>query len=207
MTGEVAPQIEVGDKCLVTVAQQRFLVDVLELSTETIHLSFPGIDYPVKGMSVEAEFHDDKGFSTFVLSVLRGPEKEGDGMILEMPSAIRHIIHRSTIRVPTDLGAKVRGPVDVKYQEARVVNLSTGGALIETSVVFALNAQVDLVVELPDGTFQTLKVVIAHIGQAELGVDLEYLYGTRVVEHSPGAGRALTKYIWSRLKELFPPPG
>lgn len=204
MSASDMTSIDVGDKCLVIVAQQRFMVNVLAMDDESLHLSFPGIDYPVAGMSIEAEFHDDQGFSTFTLTVLRGPEKEGEGMLLEMPSGKQRILHRSSVRVPADLGARVRGPADVKYTDARVVNLSTGGALVETSAVFALGVLIELVVQLSDDASYNLQAEIVHVGHMEMGVEHGYLYGVRVVEHAPGAGRAITQYVWRRLKELFP---
>lgn len=198
--------VAVGDKCLVTVADQRFMVSILAIQEDSIHVSFPGIDYPVAGMRIDAEFHGDDSFATYSLRVVRGPETEGDGIVFERPTEKRQMKHRGSVRVETNMPVQIRRLSEVKYSPARAVNLSTGGALLESAQVFALRDTLDLKLELLDGETHTVQTEVLHIGRSEeAGDEPVFLYGTRFVGHEPGAGRAITKFIWNRLKELYPP--
>lgn len=202
---EVEPEITVGGNCLLTVTDRLFMVEIVEVNDETIRVSFPGIDYPVDGMLVELEFHDHTGFSVFQAKVITGPRRDGDGILLELPTVSRRQQHRESARIPTDLSAQIKDPAQADKFDGRILNLSTGGALIETEAKFNLGDTIEIIAHLPERPETILAARILYIPEPrETDQGVMNVYGTSFVSFEPGAGRALTRYIWDRLRELYP---
>lgn len=197
--------IAVGVNCLLTVTDRHFVVEIVELNEETIRVSFPGIDYPIAGMLVDIEFHYLSGFSYYQTKVVEGPQREGDGIVLVRPAESTHIQHRDSCRVPTDLTGELKISGGDESFEAKLINLSSGGAMIETAGEFEVGAALELTLTLPDEPTHTFSTQVLHVGGVSGAPDHEIRrYGTRFTGHEPGAGRSMTRFIWGRLRELYP---
>lgn len=198
-------EIAVGVNCLLTVTDRRFVVEIVEVRDDTIRITFPGIDYPIQGMLVDIEFHDHTGFSYYQTKVVQGPHKEGDGVILERPTDASRSQHRDSCRVPTDLVGQWKLERGGESYEARISNVSTGGAMIQSPGCFEVGMTLELALALPGEPDHILSAQILHAGgpKVEAGEEI-YTYGTRFTGYEPGAGRSVTRFIWGRLKELYP---
>lgn len=203
-----APEIAVGTTCLMTVTDHLFMVQISEVTDDTIRVTFPGIDYPVEGMLIDLEFHDLSGFSYYQATVIDGPQKVGDGILLERPTDAKRVRHRDSCRVSTDLAAELKDQAHVKTYPARITNLSTSGALVETEGYFELDTALDITLTLPDESVHEIVVKIVHVNDSvESGATPVHSYGTRFVGYEPGTGRAITRYIWAQLKNIYPITG
>lgn len=181
------------------------MVKIVDVTNDTIRVTFPGIDYLVAGMLLDLEFHDLTGFSYYQARVLEGPRKVGDGILLEKPSDAKRIRHRDSCRVSTDLSAELNDQAHVKTHPARIKNLSTSGALIETEAHFELDTPLEVKLTLPDNTTHDIIVQIVHVNDmAQSESEPVHSYGTRFVGYEPGTGRDITRYIWAQLKTLYP---
>lgn len=202
-----ATDIALGKELLMTVAGRNFLVEVVDLRSESLRVTFPGIDYPVQGMQVELEMHEPAGFSYYQTTVKKGPLKEGDGVVLEIPAPPRRSMHRDTFRVPTDLKGEVLGPGDDHWTRATVTNLSAGGAYIEMKdESYTEGTTVDLALLLPGDSRRVVQAQILHVVEPrEENGQYYYAYGTRFTGYEPGAGREITQYIEGLLRDLYPP--
>ena len=199
------PEITIGTTCLMTVTDRRFMVKIVDVTDDTIRVTFPGIDYPIEGMLIDLEFHDLTGFSYYQATVIEGPQKMGDGILLEKPSNAKRVRHRDSCRVSTDLEAELKDQAHVKTHTARIKNLSTSGALIETKAYFELDTTLEITLSLPDKSVHDVIVQIVHVNDSvESDADPVHSYGTRFVGYEPGTGRAITRYIWGQLKTLYP---
>ena len=205
-SGDEPHRIAVGASCLLTVTERRFMVEIVEETDDTIRVSFPGIDYPIEGMLVDLEFHDNAGFSYYQSKVIVGPQKDGDGVLLERPSDELRSQHRDSVRVPVDLGAELKVQGHAVVHEGTVVNMSTGGAMIDSTTLFDNGATLDMVLDIPGETTASLIIQVLHVSPDSRQSDAGpvHSYGTRFVGYEPGAGRAVTRFIWKRLKELYP---
>ena len=202
-----ATDIALGKELLMTVAGRNFLVEVVDVRSDSIRVTFPGIDYPVSGMQVELEMHEPAGFSYYQTTVKRGPLKENDGVVLEIPAPPRRSMHRDTFRVDTEMKGEVLGPGEDHWTSASVSNLSAGGAYFEVKdASYNEGETVDLALFLPGDNRRTVQAQILHAVEPreENGV-FYYAYGTRFTGYEPGAGREITQYIEGLLLDLYPP--
>ena len=202
--GETAIELKVGDQFLMNVTGRNFMVDVLSVEAGTMRVAFPGIDYPVEGMLVDVELHDAEGFSYFQTEVVRGPLADGDGVVLRIPDIAQRSTHRDSARVPTDLDVILTADEETGIR-GKLRNLSSGGAFVEAGVRFSEGASVSMEVEIPGVGRKLVDIQILHVTEPR-ATDLGpvYSYGTRFTGYEPGAGRALTQYLWDRLAELYP---
>jgi len=195
------------DACLLTVMDGHYMVKVLEVTDVHVRVSFPGMDYPVEGMPVELEFHDDRGFFCYQTEVIQGPRRAGDGVLLRCPTECARNEHREFCRVPTDLAAQVRDQIHLRKYTAPLWNLSCGGALINTDAAFDLGTTVELTMSLPSEPELTLLGHVMHVsrlGQERPGPT--WVYGIRFLALDSDQQKALTSYIWRRLKEIYALP-
>lgn len=196
--------LQPGTPCLVRFADNTFLVNVVEADAETIRVGFHAYDFPVPGMLVDLEFHEPEGIVRFVAKVLKGPKTEGDGILLERPFSPQVIQHRATYRAETDLDATFVERKGRSHERCKIKNLSTTGASMESRVPLQRGAIVQLVLPL-SGRNHEIEARICHIaGYTGKDGAKRYIYGTRFLNYSPGAGTAVTNYVWNRLKELYP---
>lgn len=202
---DVSTELAPGTQCLITVLDRHFMVDVLEVGAGSVHLSFPGADYPADGMFVELEVHDEKGFAYYRAEVLRGPRNDGDGVIVKTPEGPSRHMHRACCRVRTDIAAVVRDPANVKKYKSRIENMSSGGILLAAPGQFKMHDAVEVDFELGDlGELHVLGEVV-HLTQATSDRDRNlHLYGLRFVGLDPQAKGRITEYIWERMRENPP---
>lgn len=193
-----------GNRGLLILMGQRFLVTVLNATPDTVRVTFPVQDFPMEGMYVSLEFHDDLGYSTFESEVIASPRDPGDGLQLRRPPEGTRTHHRSAWRVAADFHVEMKGHVHPRRYEAPVINVSGGGLLVRTDAPFAFGDNVELTFDLPgDGRKQTLAQVM-HITVAEKSQGGIPLVGFKFVAADPQLTRSVSMYIWRRLRELHP---
>lgn len=197
--------IRKGNDALLHVMNQHFLVEILKVQDDVIHVSFPGQDYPIEGMRVDLEFHDKSGFNSYKTIVLQGPYETAGDLILTKPHATMRAQHRGSCRVPTDLSVQVKDQAHVRRYDASVINLSSGGALIETDGPFTLDMTLEFTLSLPGEPTHVLLGQVVHFTNRQAQDEASrQLLGLKFVGLDPDASECITKYLWERLKTLYP---
>jgi hypothetical protein len=202
-TGGDPTDIQAGNRCMLSVGGRQFLVEILELQADTMHVSFPLGNFPLGGMRVELEFHDMSGYTQYDTVVVSGPSKVDDGIILGRPMASRRNQHRSSLRVPTDLTAQAKDQVHVRRYDAAVLDISEGGLLIRSEAPFDMETTIEVTLSLPGESVHVFLGQVVHMNQIEIDSGEEMrLFGMRFLTTDPQAAQALKRYIQQRLKEL-----
>ena len=200
-SGEIRP----GDPCLFNVTGRHFLVRILEADASLIRITFPGIDYPVDGMRANLEFHDETGFYYYSTEVVKGPSSDQQGVLLARPAELKRSTHRSSCRVATDLTVRVKDQVHVRRYDASLINISSGGALIQTEAPFDFSSTVEMTLSLPGETACTILGQVVHLIEAASNNPSSLqMIGIKFVTLAPEIEQSLTRFIWRRLQELYP---
>ena len=177
---------------------------ILETDERSIRVSFPGKDYPIEGMGVELECHDDTGFTAYRTAVLERPGKDNAIRLKRPQRGIRNQ-HRDCFRVPTDLTAQVKDQVHMRKYDAAVLNLSTSGALLRTPAPFDFTTTVELTISLPGQPVHAILAQVMHVAESlDHRGDAEHFLGLRFIGKDSLASRSITQYIQERLRELHP---
>lgn len=206
----MATSFEVGKTCYLLVMGSRFLSEIRGVAEDTIWVSFPGVDYPIEGMGVELEFHDLDGLVRYHTRVAIGPKEPGDGIVLQRAEAATRLKHRRSWRVPVDLPAQIPAGDDGPVQQARLLDLSGEGALLEAAAGLEIGSAITLSFTLPEQPSHAFNARIIHSGEAEQPGQCHY--GLLFTEVSHEARESLTWFLWGEIKrthraelrELYP---
>lgn len=200
----VDEQLRPGSQCLLLLMGQRFLVSVISVKPDAVRVTFPMSDFPVPGMHVEIELHDESGYTSYELEVLEAPTEVGGGLLLGRPTGMARNRHRSSLRVSADFPVYLKGHVHPRRYTAQVVNISAGGMLLRSEAALSVNDILDVSFALPgEREPQELVAEVVHLS-GEASTNGERYLGIRFVSPEPASVRALRSYVWRRLRELHP---
>jgi hypothetical protein len=194
---------QVGQRLLLKLGGRHFLVDVLERDDHTFHVSFPGSDFPLEGTTLDFEHHDDTGVILFRARVVRGARRKDEGLLLERPAQGYRRTHRDAFRVPTDLTALIRDQAHQQRYSAEVVNLSSGGALLQADAPFDQDSMLAVSLPLPRECIRSMAGEVVHMRwRQSTHLAQKKLLGVRFVGTGPEVRRTLSHYIGERLRHL-----
>lgn len=194
-----------GARCLVEVLDRRYLSTVINVTKDRLRLSFPTVDFPVDGMMVTLEFHDDQGYTRCETEVVEGAREVGDGLLVKKPSNEFRSWHRSAWRIPGDFTVQLKGHVHPRRYEAPVINVSIGGVLVKTHAELELGDNVDIKTKLPASTVElTLLGKVVHCVSEEKGADVGRLVGVRFISPEAAQVDEIRSYIRRRVRTLYP---
>ena len=201
----VNDELYTGNTCMLRVAGDHFLVKILDVEKTHIRVTFPGREYPIEGLQVMLEFHDEQGFNSYRSHIVRGPERAGGGLLLARPVDSRRTKYRDSCRVPTDLTVHVKDQVHIRRYDAALVNLSSGGALVVTPAQFDFASTVEMTLSLPGEPRHHLIGQVIHATGAPHKYNAnDKTYGIRFLDLAPDAAESITRYVWNRLREIYP---
>jgi hypothetical protein len=200
------PHIQVGKSCLLNVMDEHFLVRIIEVGDDSIRVTFPGRDYPVEGMRIYLEFHDEGGFDCYPAFVLRGAQGMDDSIILEKPTTCRRTHHRVSCRIPTDLTVQVKDQVHIRKYDAAVLNISSGGVLIRSDAPFDFSTTVEFSFSLPGEPQHNALGQVVHIADSDDSKNFPqmHLYGIRLISPDPSLVRSINRFVTTRLRDIYP---
>ncbi|HUW59544.1 MAG TPA: PilZ domain-containing protein [Candidatus Bathyarchaeia archaeon] len=193
-----------GAECLLNFVDRYFKSRILEVGPDTFRVTFPGKDYPVPGLNIVLEFHDDLGFYYIPTLVVEGPQEQPGGITLKKTAEVKRSTHRDSFRVPTDLTVHVRDHIHVRRYDAALVNISGGGALLRSDAPWDFSSTLEITLSLPGESLYTLLGEVMHIAASPHGGQLpERVFGVKFIGMDPEIERAITRYIFARLPELY----
>ena len=193
-----------GNRCLLLIMGQRFLVSIQNVTESTIAVSFPVRDFPVEGMRVDLEFHDMEGFTRFESEVLTAPRELGDYLVIRRPPSYVRNYHRGSWRVSVDFKVELKGHVHPRRINVPVINISTGGILVLTDSEMEVNDMLEAALPIPELSGEKMTCKVAHRAPEPQSVDGLVQMGCTFVSPDPTSTKAIATYISNRLKELAP---
>ncbi len=193
--------IQVGNRCFVVLLEQRYLVTLLKVTDDILRVSFPMGEFPVEGMTVLLEFHDDLGFTTYVCEVLEAPKAPGDGLLLRMAPGGVMSRHRSFWRVPVKLRGEMKDQVHPRRHPVTILDLSAGGLLVKADEAVKVGEVVDVKLALPGIESESITCKVIHTPVSEDG---GRLFGCEFIGPDPVVLETITTFIRKRLRELGP---
>jgi hypothetical protein len=193
-----------GNRCLLLLMGQRYLVAIQKADDDSISVSFPIRDFPVEGMRVDLEFHDTEGYTRFESEVMVAPKDIGDFLVLRRPPEFLRTYHRGSWRVPVDFKASIKGHVHPRRLNVPVVNLSTGGMLFLSDAEVAVGDMIEALLPLDTLGKEPLTCQIIHRADPKQSLGGLVQVGCSFVSPDPTLIKGISDYILTRLKELGP---
>jgi hypothetical protein len=198
-----APYLEPGTRALLVAGDRRFLVALLSVQGEVLRLSFPMRDFPVDGMSVTLEFHEETGYAAYECEVIETPKEVGDGLRLRLlGSNAYESRHRGAWRVPAALPLSVKSHIHPRRHAGIAENVSAHGMLMATSAQFEPGENFDFTITLQDDEVHAGIGQIMHVAPGGVTQDGN-LYGVRFVGADPALLQAISRFVWRHVRQTY----
>ena len=182
---------------------QRFLVGILSVGEEAVRVSFPMSDFPLPGMFVELEFHDEAGYTSYESEVLEIAEEAGDGLLLRLPPEPMRNNHRGSWRVPAGFKAALKGHAHPRIVEVEVRNVSSGGMLVYGKVGnLNIGDNLDMTLALPGMERERLVGEAVHIQESAEGGRSHM--GIKFVSPDPIHISMMMAHVWYQVRQRRP---
>jgi len=191
-----------GAQCLLRVMDQQFWVRVTEVGEEAVRVSFPGHDYPLEGMTVELEVHEEDGYRIFKTRMTGRGANFDEGIILAFPMKQQQRVHRTTARVETNLPIEIKDTASTRKYSGVLTNLSQSGGQFITEGPFDFDSTIELALNLPGEPTHTLLGQVRHV-DAERGSGQRTI-GIRFISPDAESTAAVERYIVRLLREQYP---
>lgn len=188
-----------GSKGYARFAQERLPVDILATAKDTVGASCPFDTLPAAGATVDLEFTGRDYLACFHMQVVVEPTAREDGMILQRAASATYAQRRRTWRVSLDNRIVFQKRGEAHRVEAVVLNLSCEGLFLSTTTALAINDALDLLLTLPGNPGYRVLGRVVRVDPVIPGC-----FGVLFVELSSEAKRALTYFMWDRLRTLYP---
>lgn len=202
MEAQTTSPLHVGNECFMVVMDHRYFVEILGITTDTVWVSFPASNYPIEGMGAELQFHTPDGCSTFHTRVAKGPEKKGDGVILQRAEASTYLKHRRSWRVTCDLPVMINSLSEARLHEAHLVDLSAEGALVESQSEFEPGDLLNVSFTLPQHPTRALRARVIHYDPPTMLRSGKL--GLKFTEVPPDSRESLTVFLYREIRERYP---
>lgn len=204
MSSTPPPQyLQPGTRALLVTGERRFLVAVLSRRESTLRVSFPMRDYPVAGMSVSLEFHEEGGYAAFECEVMETPKEIGDGLVLHLlRDNASETRHRGAWRVPAALPLQLKGHVHPRRHAGTAENVSALGMLVATDAHFEAGDNFDFTVTVAEDEVHSGTAQVMHLIPNETGDGL-HRYGVRLVGADPDLRRAFARQVWRHVRRSY----
>jgi hypothetical protein len=193
-----------GERLILLIMGERYLVSVLDVEPERVRVSYPAAHFPVEGMYVLMEFHDDEGYSTYESEVLATPHQPGDGLVLRRPHADRRASHRRAWRVEADFKAIIKDHVHPQKHEVDVINVSAGGLQFATQQVMEIGHNLDIDFDIPGRGHHKVLAAVAHLIVLEKDQHAPHRVGVKFINPEPETTKAVAEYIWLQVHRKHP---
>lgn len=201
---ELSQHFRKGERFILLIMGERYLVSVLDVEEDQIRVSYPAAHFPVEGMYVLMEFHDDEGYSTYESEVLATPHQPGDGLVLRRPHADQRASHRRAWRVEADFKAVIKDHVHPQKHEVDVINLSAGGLQFATELGLGIGHNLDISFDIPGRGHHQVLAAVAHLMVKEDDKRSPHRVGVKFINPEPETTKAVVEYIWLQVHRKHP---
>lgn len=193
-------RIAPGARCIVTVGGVRYAAEVVASGHDTAGVICRESEFLADaGDDADLEFLDVQCRVVYHMQVVVAPSKPGDGMILQRAASAAYARRRRTWRVSLEAPVTISREGAGQSLECRVINLSTEGALLAAKAPIAIGEMITLYLALPGEAEHAIATRVLRREEGE-----PPCYGVRFAAVSPEARHALTRFMWARLRALYP---
>jgi len=193
-----------GSRGKLNVMGKRLGVEVLDVNDHGIRVSFPFSDCPPQGIPVELDIPSNHGYDRYRAIVAHEPETAyAAGLLLNDPTRCEpEVAQRGHCRVPTDLTVQVREAPHPRRYDAFVLNLSTGGALLQSELSASPGHELAIDLSLPCHGVESIPARVVYAAPEGESLD-RHLLGVRFENQNLDTATAISEYIDHCLQTIY----
>lgn len=191
-----------GQQCHLRVNGRRIPAEVVDVRDRVLRMRCCENGFTVERRGIVLEIDHDSGFrSAYFTRLLTSAPDEHTEVILLRSANLNCDELRAFLRVPTEITVSA-SPLDGSVGfEAKLLNISSGGALIQGDPPYELEYGERLKLTMVNRQVLQVTGELIHFSN---GTSVpEQRFGVRFVDVGPDDVRALTWYVWQRVQNFF----
>lgn len=191
-----------GSTCQVRVNGKCVPGEVLDVRDRVIWMKCPPEGIPADGTGLVLEFQDGRSISGYYARVLTASPDTLSEMVLLRSSSLHRDELRTSLRVPSQIPVRVDFEGPKETIEGNLVNISAGGAYVESMHSPNFDGDPRVLLYMADEPALHVTGCVVHTeGEHERNL---HRFGVRFTDVRAEDTRAITWYVWSRVRAIFP---
>lgn len=157
--------------------------------------------FAIQGRGIVVEFDCPNGTAAYFTRYLTSAPDKQPELVLLRSANLNCDELRSFLRVPAEIGVTVGLEDSPATFDAKLLNISSGGALLESQSLPDLEYGERLLLRITEEPAISVKGELVHFSNGKPATLPRY--GVRFVDVDDEAVRALTWFVWKRVKLFF----
>jgi hypothetical protein len=203
-TEPIRHPLEKGRRVQLGWGGKHWPVEILAAAEDTVGVTFPSGEPLGVGALVDIECRAVHGAAIYYMHVVIPPQTPGDGVILRRAASVTYIERRRTWRVPINAPIVFSRRAAPDLLQGHMIDLSAEGTMIETDAPLVNSEVLDLPIQSGESSGAVMSGRVVRIEHARPVHSDTARYGVWFTEGDPEARGALTRFLWARIRELYP---
>ena len=190
-----------GMKCALRIDGKRFPAELVDARERVLRLRCLEDGFSMDSRGIVVEFEGPKGTAAFFTRFLTSAPDCHTELILLRSANLNCDELRSFLRVPTEIGVSVTLEDSPAQFAAKLLNISSGGALMESGSMPEVEYGERIKVQITEDPAIAVQGEIIHFSDGKTSTDPRF--GVRFMDVDDNSVRALTWFVWKRVKLFF----
>lgn len=192
---------EKGTKCSLRIDGRRYPAQLLDARDRILRLACLEDGFSMESRGVVVEFDGQPGTAAYFTRFLTAAPDNHTELILLRSANLNCDELRSFLRVPTEIAVTVTLADSPATFSAKLLNISSGGALMHSDALPELEYGERLKLQIAEDPAISVEGELVHFSSGKPSSDLRI--GVRFVDVDDESVRALTWFVWKRVKLFF----
>ncbi|MDZ4859773.1 MAG: PilZ domain-containing protein [Candidatus Hydrogenedentes bacterium] len=192
---------EKGSQCHMRINGKRIPAEVLDVRDRVVRIRCAEDGFAPEGRGIVVEFDGPKGTAAYFTRFLTSAPDAHTELVLLRSANLNCDELRSFLRVPTEIKVTLMLDDSPAQFQAKLLNISSGGALMESETLPELEHGEQLKVQIADDPAVTVLGELVHFSTGKPASRPRF--GVRFVEVDNDSVRTLTWFVWKRVKQFF----
>ncbi len=196
--------IQKGNRGYVRSGKNRVAAEILDVRDGIIrlHCESPSGLRDGAGVMLEFRSEDPAGVAGYYARVLTASPEAVHELVLLRSASLNREELRANLRVPTDIALTIQSNGLPEAMTGRLLNISAGGAYVETTAPLSRNGRSRVTLRMTEEPSLLVHGEIIHAGESEAGSGV-HRCGVRFSNVEPENARAISWYVWTRVRAFF----
>lgn len=190
-----------GMKCALRIDGKRYPAELVDIRDRVLRMRCLEDGFSMQSRGIVVEFEGRNGTAAYFTRLLTAAPDDHTELILLRSANLNSDELRSFLRVPTEIGVSVTLEDSPAQFGAKLLNISSGGALMEGDSLPELEYGERIKMQITDDPAICALAELVHFSNGKPSSNLRI--GVRFVDVDDESVRALTWFVWRRVKLFF----
>lgn len=190
-----------GTKCSLRIDGRRYPAELVDARDRVLRMQCLEDGFDMQSRGVVVEFEGNGGNAAYFTRFLTAAPDDHTELILLRSANLNCDELRSFLRVPTEIPVSATLEGSPAKFDARLINISSGGALMESDKLPELEYGEKLQLQIVDDPGISVQGELIHFSNGKPSSNLRV--GVRFIDVDDANVRALTWFVWKRVKMFF----